>query len=128
MMTQEDGRSVELRNAAKVVAEALSWLGGGFNPDSDGDLDRAVQYVSDLAVTDPAKYDNLVAVLLEASVRASEGVVDSQMPKHGNSFVPTLTYTGHTPADHFLMDDAPTQGHLLSALDTIARATGIAKR
>ena len=38
---------VELRDAAKVIAEALSRLGRNFDPASHDDLDRVVQYVSD---------------------------------------------------------------------------------
>lgn len=67
-------------------------------------------------------------MLLEASALASKDVTNSEMPKHWKPFAPTLIYTGRTPAGYFLMDDATTQGRLLSALDTVARAKGIPKR
>jgi hypothetical protein len=55
---------VELRDAAKVIAEALSRLGRNFDPASHDDLDRVVQYVSDLMADDRAMYDELVSALI----------------------------------------------------------------
>ena len=54
---------VELRDAAKVIAKALSLLGRNFDPASDDDLDRVIQYVSDLTAKDRAMYDELVSAL-----------------------------------------------------------------
>ena len=59
-----DGSSAELRDAAKVIAEALSRLGRNFDPASDDDLDRVVQYVSDLMTNDREMYDELVNALI----------------------------------------------------------------
>jgi hypothetical protein len=55
-----DGSSAELRDAAKVIAEALSRLGRNFDPASHDDLDRVVHYVSDLMGNNRAMYDELV--------------------------------------------------------------------
>jgi len=54
---------VKLRDAAKVIAKALSRLGRNFDPASDDDLDRVIQYVSDLTAKDRAMYDELVSAL-----------------------------------------------------------------
>jgi hypothetical protein len=124
----KDADSAELREAGKIVAEALSRLGRGFDPASDGDLDCAIQYVSDLMAADPASYDKLVVMLLKASVLASKSTADSEKSRHVNPLSPMRIYSERTSADEFLMDDPPSRGRLLSALDTVARVKGIAKR
>jgi len=63
-MRQDDVSLAELRDAAKVIAEALSQLGRYFDPSRDEDLDRTVQYVSDLMASDPEKYEELVIALI----------------------------------------------------------------
>jgi len=127
-MRQEDGSSAELRNAARVIAEALSCLGCNVDPASDDDLDHVVQYISGLMATDQANYDQLVVALLEASGLASRDAADSGELGYAKQFVPVRIYAERTHADDFLMDDAPSRGRLLSALDTVWRAKGIAKR
>jgi hypothetical protein len=59
-----EGSSAELRDAAKVIAEALSRIGRNFDPASHDDLHRVVQYVSDLMANDRAMYDELVTALI----------------------------------------------------------------
>ena len=130
-----DGSSAELRDAAKVIAEALSRLGRNFDPASDDDLDRVVQYVSDLMANDRAMYDELVTALIRTedlppkSVSGfSVGHLPRGKPTPAKPFAPVRIFAERTPADEFLMEDAPSQGRLLTALDTVARANGIAKR
>lgn len=124
----KDVSPAELRDAAKLIAEALSRLGRDFGPASDDDLDRAVQSVSDLMATERAKYNALVVALLRAELLPSKGTADSAKLRHANPFAPVRIHAERTPADDFLMDDAPSQGRLLTALDTVARAKGIAQR
>ena len=76
-----DGSSAELRDAAKVIAEALSRLGRNFDPASDDDLDRVVQYVSDLMANDRAMYDEPVAPLIRAKDRPPKSVSGFSMDR-----------------------------------------------
>ena len=130
-----DGSSAELRDAARVIAEALSRLGRNFDPASHDDLDRVVQYVSDLMANDRAMYDELVTALIKTEDLPQKSVSGLSMgrllrgkPRPAKPFAPVRIYAERTPADEFLMEDAPSQGRLLTALDTVARAKGIAKQ
>ncbi len=124
-MGREDCSSAELRDAAKVIAEALSRLGRNFDPARDDDLDRAVQYVSDLMAADRAKYNEFVVALLRAEMLPAKGTAASEKPGHADPFVPVQVCAERTPTDDFLMDDEPSRGRLLTALETVARAKGI---
>jgi hypothetical protein len=130
-----DGSSAELRDAAKVIAEALSRLERNFDPVSHDDLDRVVQYVSDLMANDRAMYDELVTALIRTEDLPPKSVSGFSVgrllrgkPRPAKPFAPVRIYAERTPADEFLMEDAPNHGRLLTALDTVARAKGIAKR
>ena len=131
-MRQDDVSSAELRDAAKVIAEALSRLGRNFDPAREEDLDRTVQYVSDLMASDPEKYEELVIALIRPPAPPSKRAGWLCMrrpvqprPARAEPFVPVVIYAARTPADEFLMDDDPSRGHVLTALDTVARAKGI---
>jgi hypothetical protein len=131
-MPQEDGSSAELRDAAKVIAEALSRLGRNFDPGRVEDLDRTVLYVSGLMASDRTQYEELVVALIRAKEPASKPAGWSRRrrtvqpkPAREKPFVPVVIGATRTPADDFLMDDEPSRGHLLRALDTVARAKDI---
>jgi hypothetical protein len=131
-MGQEAGRAAELRDAAKVVAEALSRLGRNFDPARVEDLDRTVLYVSGLMATDRTQYEELVVALIRAEEPVSKAAgwlrrlrTARQKPSRAKPFVPVAIQGPPTSADDLLMDDELSRGRLLTALDTIARAKGI---
>jgi len=112
---------VELRDAAKVIAEALSRLGRNFYPASDDDLDRVVQYVSDLT-----------AELVSALIRTEDlrpkkrgpvfcEALATRKDEPAKPFDPVRIYAERASADEFSTNEAPSQGRLLTALDTVAR-------
>jgi hypothetical protein len=119
---------VELRDAAKVIAEALSRLGRNLYPASDDDLDRVVQYVSDLTADDRAMYDELVSALIRTEdLRPKKRgpvfceALATRKDEPAKPFVPVRIYAERAPTDEFLTNEAPSQGRLLTALDTVAR-------
>jgi hypothetical protein len=60
--------------------------------------------------------------------RFSRGHLPRGKQRPAKPFAPVRNYAERTPADEFLMADVPSQGRFLTALDTVARARGIAKR
>jgi hypothetical protein len=130
-MGQEAGRAAELRDAAKVVAEALSRLGRNFDPARVEDLDRTVLYVSGLMATDRTQYEELVVALIRAEEPVSKAAgwlrrLRTAQPDAARAkpFFPVAIQAPRTPADDLLMDDEPSRGQLLRALDTVAREKG----
>jgi hypothetical protein len=116
-MRQDDVSLAELRDAAKVIAEALSRLGRYFDPSRDEDLDRTVQYVSDLMASDPEKYEELVIALIRPQAPPSKRAgwlcmrrSAQPRPARAEPFGPVVIHAARTPADEFLMDDVPSRG------------------
>jgi hypothetical protein len=108
--------------SARELARALEKLGLNFDPETEEGRQRAAEYVNE-ALSDRAATDAIIAALAGDAVAAvgdaSEGAGSPTSP-----FVPTRIFAGRTPADEFLMDDAPSRGRLLTALERETASAG----
>ena len=102
--------------SAEIIAQALARLGFRFDPASTEDVARAARYV-DSVLADQVRTDELVAALDAVSTLPAGSPVLPEASSPAKPFVPMRIFAKRTPADADLLDDAPSRGRLLSALE-----------
>jgi hypothetical protein len=110
--------------SAEAIAQALGKLGCHVDPTTEEGRLRAAEFIND-ALSDPVKMDKIIAALDADAPLASYNAGDKATSNPAKRFIPRTGFGGRTPADEFLMDDEPSRGRLLTALETVARAKGI---
>lgn len=105
--------------STEAIARALAKLGFTFDPTTEEGQLRAAEFVNE-ALSDPAKTDRIVTALDADQPLAPHGAPDEAPGYLLQPFIPQERQGERTPADDFLMDDAPTRGKLLTALEAAA--------
>ena len=110
--------------SAEAIARALGKLGWHVDRTTEEGRLRAAEFIND-ALSDPVKTDKIIAALDAHAPLASDDAREKATVDPAKRFIPKTRLGERTPADYFLMDDEPSRGRLLTALETVTRAKGI---
>ncbi|MFK4448970.1 hypothetical protein ABH944_009027 [Caballeronia udeis] len=123
-VTHNDTGFGQAEVSAEAIARALGKLGWHVDPTTEEGRLRAAEFIND-ALSDPMKMDKIIAALDADAPLVSDDSRDNATSDPAKRFIPRTGVGEPTPADYFLMDDEPSRGRLLTALETVGRAKAI---